>query len=119
MSEVRKNNSSPVRNIDTGEVFESITQAAISCNGRIGDISTVCRGKQKTAFGFHWEYVNGAPVRDSKQYRGKVINIDNQMVFESLGDAARWCNGKVLNISACCRGRQKTAYGYHWAFIDS
>jgi len=38
--------------------FKSITEACLSLNkpGRIGDINSVCLGKQKTAFGFVWKY---------------------------------------------------------------
>ncbi len=45
-----------VRNMDTGEVFESVKSAAASC-GVIGQaISTCLSGRSKTAGGFHWEY---------------------------------------------------------------
>lgn len=38
--------------------FSSITEACLSLNkpGRAGDITAVCRGKQKTAFGYIWKY---------------------------------------------------------------
>jgi hypothetical protein len=40
--------------------FDSITDACLSLNkpGRVGDITTACRGKQKTAFGYIWKYKN-------------------------------------------------------------
>jgi len=47
-----------VRNIDKNEVFVSLTDAAKSCGLKNGDtISLCCQGKQKTAGGFHWEYI--------------------------------------------------------------
>lgn len=109
------NNSTPVINLDTNEVFESLSAAADSCKGRSGDISACCRGRQKRAHGYHWAYVN-EPKKGRIKYKGKIINLDNGMIFDSLKDAADWCSGKTLNISACCRGKQKTAYGYRWAF---
>jgi hypothetical protein len=38
--------------------FMSITEACLSLNkpGRAGDITAVCTGKQKTAFGYIWKY---------------------------------------------------------------
>jgi hypothetical protein len=38
--------------------FPSITEACLFLNkiGRIGDINSVCLGKQKTAFGYIWKY---------------------------------------------------------------
>lgn len=38
--------------------FNNMTEACLNINkpGRMGDITAVCRGKQKTAFGFIWKY---------------------------------------------------------------
>ena len=35
-----------------------MTEACLELNkpGRVGDITAVCIGKQKTAFGFKWKY---------------------------------------------------------------
>jgi hypothetical protein len=50
--------SKAVKNIDTGEVFRNLTDAAKSCGLVAGDtISLCCKGKQSTAGGYHWEYV--------------------------------------------------------------
>lgn len=47
-----------VRNIDTNEAFKSLADAAKSCGLKQGDtISLCCQGKQSTAAGYHWEYV--------------------------------------------------------------
>lgn len=50
-------NSSPVLNIDTGKIYQSITQASIDIGIGYGSISACCRGKQETAGGYHWEYI--------------------------------------------------------------
>ncbi|SCY24250.1 Probable Zinc-ribbon domain-containing protein [Lachnospiraceae bacterium XPB1003] len=114
---VRQSKSTKVVNLDTGEVFESVNKAAESVKGRFGDISACCRGEQKTAWGYRWKYFD-KPQTSRKKYSGKVINLSNGMVFNSLTEAARWCNGKVMNISACCKKRQKSAYGYIWSYYD-
>jgi hypothetical protein len=46
----------PVRNLDTGEIFPSIHDAAKSCNGAHGNIVKVCTGKRQTAYGYRWAY---------------------------------------------------------------
>jgi predicted nucleic acid-binding Zn-ribbon protein len=47
----------------------------------------------------------------------KVINIDTQMVFQSLNAAAKSCGLKSgSTIALCCRGKRNTAGGYHWRF---
>lgn len=47
----------PVRNIDTGEIFESITAAADKYECDITTISRCAHGKQKTASGYRWELI--------------------------------------------------------------
>lgn len=43
--------------IETGEVFESITQASKKYNLEAGNIGRVCSGKRKTCGGYHWRYL--------------------------------------------------------------
>lgn len=47
----------PVRNIDTGEVFDSMTEASKKYNCDITVISRCVHGKQKTAAGYRWELI--------------------------------------------------------------
>ena len=54
----KKVNSIKVKNIETGEVFNSIVEAAEKYNLKATHITRVCRGKRKTTGGFHWEYYN-------------------------------------------------------------
>lgn len=45
-----------VRCIDTGEIFNSLFDAAKKIRGNSGNITMVCKGKGKTYKGFKWEY---------------------------------------------------------------
>lgn len=45
-----------VTNVDTGEVFNSIKEAAEKYSLKETHISRVCRGKRKTTGGFRWGY---------------------------------------------------------------
>ena len=45
------------RNVDTGEVFDSVKKAAEKYGLKDTHISRVCKGKRKTTGGFKWEYV--------------------------------------------------------------
>lgn len=47
-----------VRNIETGEIFNSIKEAAEKYNIIPTHITRVCRGKRKKTGGYHWEYVS-------------------------------------------------------------
>lgn len=46
-----------VRNLTTGEVFDSIKQAAKKYNILETHITRVCKGKRKSTGGYKWEYV--------------------------------------------------------------
>lgn len=48
-----------VQNMDTGEVFDSVNDAAryVKCDS--STISKVCKGKNKTAGGYRWRYYEG------------------------------------------------------------
>ena len=63
--------------------------------------------------------------RSLQEQSKKIICIETGMVFENARAAAKWtafvresyyCNMDL--IKRCCRGCQKTAYGYHWELID-
>ena len=51
----------------------------------------------------------------------KVVRVDdcgNEMVFETIRDAALYVNGHPQNIASCCNGKRKTAYGFKWKFCS-
>lgn len=45
-----------VKNIDTGHLYNSVTEAAKATGTNISKIVDVCRGRRKTAGGFRWAY---------------------------------------------------------------
>lgn len=47
-----------VKNVETGEVFKSIKDASEKYAVQSTHITRVCKGRRKTAGGYHWEYVN-------------------------------------------------------------
>lgn len=60
----------------------------------------------------------GAQCPNSKTI--KKISTDGCVVqvYVSATEAARDIGGDITNISACCRGKLKTAYGYIWRYAD-
>lgn len=50
-------NNKKVRNVETGQVFDSFIAAAESVNKEKSGISACIRGKQKTCGGYHWEVI--------------------------------------------------------------
>lgn len=54
-----------------------------------------------------------------KHYAKKVYCIELDKVFHGCKEAADFIGGKTKgNISECCRGLRKSAYGYHWKYIN-
>ena len=47
-----------VRCVETGEIFNSIKEAADKYKLKDTHITRVCKGRRKTTGGYHWEYVN-------------------------------------------------------------
>lgn len=55
---IKKANSKAVRCIETGEVFESQTEAGKQLGIPASSISSYLKGRLKTAGGYHWECVD-------------------------------------------------------------
>ena len=122
-------NAKKVRCIETGDVFGSITQAERWCNS--AKVGECCRGERKKA-GKHpqtgipltWQFaLNNEKVtiichekiespftKNSGGSPKKVICKNTSQTFNTIRQAANWCNLKdTANISRCCRGLRKTA----------
>lgn len=53
-----RGNIRPVKCVETGIVYESVTEAQRQTGIAKNGISACCRGKRKTSGGFHWEFVD-------------------------------------------------------------
>lgn len=48
----------------------------------------------------------------------KVLCVETNEIFSSLSEAERQTKISHENISKVCRGKRKTAGGYHWKYIE-
>ncbi len=106
--------------------FNSIKEACISINkpNREGDITSCCKNKQKTAFGYIWRYKNDPLTKFSKSkfthIRKNILQCDLQgniiKEWKSAFEAGRKLKVSGNSISDCLNKRQKTAYGYKWKY---
>ena len=130
--------------LETGVMFESATEAAMELNCSIDLISSVCRGKTKTAKGMHFKYVDdvaklnheiATPSDDPKEIiiapkaiikgKGKrnngntnaVICMTTGEVFTSCTDAAEKIGTTVGHMSCVCRGHGHTAKGRKFCYV--
>lgn len=58
--------------------------------------------------------------RRSKKTSKPIICIEINKVFQSAIEAEEWIGrkGTQAGICMCLKGKQKTAYGYHWKYVD-
>lgn len=121
-----RSQSFPVINLDTNEFFISASEAAKKYNVSAATIRICCKGKTKTAAGYHWKYdtdslterhiqASTRRARGNSQKQRKVMNIDTGQIYDSLLDAERQTH--IHNISAVCRGIRPTAGGYRWKYL--
>lgn len=82
----------------------------------------------KSAYGFIWLYQNefdnfdinnyiaySAHMKEVEQYD---LDMNYIKTFKSIADASKEVNGATGNISRCCLGKYKTAYGYIWKYAS-
>lgn len=110
-------NSRRVICINTGEIYESVSEAEKTNN--ISGISACCRGENHTAGGYQWEFYEEGRKYELKeiQYKTnskKVICIETQKVYDSIVNAQNETG--ATNISSVIAKERETSGGFHWDF---
>ena len=91
--------------VETQEVFESVTKAGAWCDAPTTNISAVCKGKRRTAKGYHWEYVEDVPVIEPvEQHTDDLViktleddNTDIENDIDDLDDEIAIAQGRMAN----------------------
>lgn len=91
--------------LETQEVFESVTKAGVWCDAPTTNISAVCKGKRRTAKGYHWEYVEDVPVIEPvEQHTDDLViktleddNTDIENAIDDLDDEIAIAQGRMAN----------------------
>lgn len=116
-----------VRCIETGIVYNSITEAANAIEASLSSVHSACNGKAQTAKGLHFEYVDPNSGKSFSEERQRnliervgvpVLCVETGEKFDSLIDAERATGINASAISAVCLGKGKTAGGKHWRRLD-
>lgn len=107
------------------ELNHALTNASSGGEGATGvkksketkiKISDSLKGNQRAKGYEHTEETKkklGKAIYQLDKTTGEIIKE-----YSWLVDAANQLNGDVANISACCRGKVQTAYGYKWCFVS-
>ncbi len=110
-----------VKHLNTGNIYESMSEAAFDLGLHMSCVRDVCCGKREHASGQMFSYVidkqekSEEVPRDLKVNWRKVIRSDGE-IFESIENAARSVKGQANNVRFCCQGVNKTHKGFGWQF---
>ena len=58
---------------------------------------------------------------EHKYCRKSVICVETGTIYNSITDASMFARGEprdMGNITKCCKGKSRSAYGYHWKYTD-
>ena len=61
-----------------------------------------------------------APEQNNKKHKAckKVLCVETGIIYKSINEAERQTGINQSSISKACRGKLKTASGYHWKFVE-
>ena len=119
--ETKKKISKSVLCIETGEIYDSIKSASEKTNISYNGISDCCRGKHKTAGGYHWEFADDRLKNSVSEYKSNnmsILCIETGIVYKGQNEASRQTGIPKTSIWACLHKKLKTAGGYHWIFVN-
>ena len=117
-------NGVKVINLETREIFDNMVEAGRSVELGKDSISSVCRGRTKTAGGFHWAYYPCSEEEIERKLNEKIGNdkkvvcVETQQIFNSLKEASEYVGVGATAITNCLSGRSKTCKGYHWKYYE-
>lgn len=106
--------------------YDSMSDAARNNSVSQADISNCCNGKKiATVGGFYWSKTpEFSESLKSKRQKTRIAAYDLNGNFIKKFDSIREAANEMLpefkyarhSISACCRNKTKTAYGYIWKY---
>lgn len=111
-----KHNMNKVQNIETGEVFNSMSEAAAAYGTTIERIYKCCNKESYTVVGFHWRYLN-PENRRKKTIKARIRNLDTGKIFENSREAALSVEGDNRKINEVCNGKTKKYKGFRWEYV--
>lgn len=112
------------------KIWGCINDAKRELNLDSNGISNCCRGVQKKAGGFIWRYIDEEITNEYLAWCNELhtggnqkkpiaqYSLDNKFIclFNSITDAGKKTGVDTGSISACCRGKSKTAGGFVWKY---
>ncbi len=123
--EAAKANRVPIIHLDTGQIFESMAEAAKILNIPSYNIGNVCLGKQDSASGNRFEYLNlelakkAETVRKNRhcKFDNPVLNLDSGELYPSVKEAAKTLNVSLFSLKHYLYGTGKMIKNIKLTFL--
>lgn len=112
--------TSPVYCVNTKTKYNSINEAANLTGTQASSISLCCRKLRKTANGLTWcyekDYNESLQINSQKERR--IICLETGIVYPSITLASKETKTARGSLSNHLIGKNKTAGGYHWKYLE-
>nr|DAF41020.1 MAG TPA: intron associated endonuclease [Caudoviricetes sp.] len=113
--------------VETGEVFESLHEAARKTGIKRDILKSACIGEYAQAARKHWCFLENKDSfvidesRKTAPENKPIINMDTGEIYSSCGEAAKKYGISNMTIRKVCQHKQNcyTAAGYRWAFLEN
>lgn len=110
------NHGAQVKCVETQIIYSNAVDAERKTGIDARSIRRVCRGVSNTAGGFTWEYLDPGKAISNKYKLFHCLELNRIFTKESLIQN----NYLIETIKQCIsKGGTKTAYGYHWEYINA
>nr|DAO35045.1 MAG TPA: intron associated endonuclease [Caudoviricetes sp.] len=115
-----------VINLDTKEIFETLTDASKKYGISRQMIGKVCNGHNKTAKGFRWAFIEDGIVKQDELCKSKnkcKIKVTHKItgetyIFKSIRSCAKQLKLNREAISLILKGQKKNNYDYEFEYIN-
>ena len=110
---------------ETKKTYASIADASIDTGVDKSSIIKCCKGTILSAGGLTWRYADVErhnlykDIIETRINKSKkaVICIETNIVYETIRSASQSTGADESAIVKVCKGKQKTAGGYHWQYF--
>ena len=103
--------------VETNKMYWGAKAVQDELNININCVRDCCQGRQQTAGGYHWEYVDGNGK--NRHTNNKPVKcIETGQIFWSIYIANKLLGIDNSDIVKCCKNQKKTAGGYHWEYVN-
>lgn len=114
-----------VINLDTGEIFNTLTDASEKYGISRQMIGKVCNGYNGTAKGYRWAFIENGVVRYDKLCKNKNHKIKathkitgKEYIFKSIRSCAKELGLNRKTITSILKEQKTNNYDYYFEYLD-